>query len=121
MEYKGYLTASGIKSKYSCVESHKALGAGERYQECLRQIFKKIQEESPTLSKEEAFFIPVHAMNSIAGPNGLSPIQNNIPANDNVVGGRFTCTIKNFGSQKEISKARYMAHGHILPFIERKL
>lgn len=73
-EWKGYLRGCSIRIIDSGVESHNTLGAGERYHEYLRQVFRKVQEESPELPKEEALSIAVYGMNCTAGPNGLSPI-----------------------------------------------
>lgn len=43
------LTSVGIKKKYSGVESHNALEAGEIYDEYLPQIFKNVREATPQL------------------------------------------------------------------------
>ena len=73
-EWKSLLHAAGIKPTDSGVESHNALGAGETYHEYLRQIFRKVRAELPQQPVEQVLSIAVHAMNSTAGPSGLSPM-----------------------------------------------
>ena len=73
-EWKNLLQAAGIKQTDSGIESHNALGPGETYHEYLRQIFRKVRAEFPSLQNENALSIAVHAMNSTAGPSGLAPM-----------------------------------------------
>ena len=35
-----------------------------------------------------------------------------MPENANILDGRFVCTLKNFETENENPKARYVAHGH---------
>ena len=59
----------------SDVESHKALGVGERYHSFLRQIYRKVSVQFPTISKEYALSLSVKSMNETAGQNGLRPVH----------------------------------------------
>ena len=68
-KWRNLLQSAGIKQLYSGVESHNALGVGERYHSFLRHIFRKVRAQYPMLSKVEALPLAVQAMNSTAGPN----------------------------------------------------
>ncbi len=67
------LKSCGIDRYDSGIESHNALGVGERYHAFLRQVFRKVGAEHPTIRLEDALSLAVNAMNCTAGPNGLSP------------------------------------------------
>lgn len=68
------LSSSGIKMLQSRVDSHNALGAGERYYVYLRQLFRRVRADHPNAPITLALSISVSAMNQTAGPRGLSPI-----------------------------------------------
>ena len=68
------LSSSGVKMRPSGVESHNALGAGERYHAYLRQLFKRVRADHPKIPVQLALSMAVWAMNQTAGPRGLSPI-----------------------------------------------
>lgn len=38
--------------------------------------------------------------------------RENLPNNDNLLGGRFVMAIKNVGTESEIMKVRYVVQGH---------
>ena len=58
----------------SGVESHNALGVGERYHSFLRQIYRKVSAQFPAISEEYALSLSVKSMNETAGQNGLCPV-----------------------------------------------
>lgn len=58
----------------SGVESHNALGAGERYHAYLRQVLKHILADHPAVPMKLAVALSVWAMKQTAGPRRLSPI-----------------------------------------------
>ena len=68
------MQSAGIKQLDSGVESNNALGVEERHQSFLGHIFRKVRAQYPKLSKVEALPLAVQAMNSTAGPKGLSPV-----------------------------------------------
>jgi len=72
--FQALLSSSGIKMRPSGVESHNALGAGERYHAYLRELFKRIRADHPAIPIALAVSMSVWAMNQTAGPDGLSPI-----------------------------------------------
>lgn len=72
--WRNLLLAAGIRHEESGVESHNALGTGERYHAFLRQIYRKVRASHPQVSKEYALALAVRAMNETAGPKGLSPM-----------------------------------------------
>ena len=63
----------GIEVKESGIEHHNALGAGERYHDPLRRVFKKVKHEYPGLNRELALRISVKSINDTMGPEGLVP------------------------------------------------
>eukprot|EP00170_Pyropia_yezoensis_P001807 contig_7709_g1811 len=65
--------SAGTRLINSGVESHNALGSGERYHEYLRNIYRRVRSEHGGLSQESALILACHAMNSTAGTNGLIP------------------------------------------------
>lgn len=71
--WKALLKMCNIEVKTSGVESHNALGVGERYHEYLRQVYRKVRASHKNLSIEFALSAAVRAMNCTAGKNGLSP------------------------------------------------
>ena len=72
-QWRSLLHAAKIKQKESGIESHNALGAGERYHEFLRRIYLKVRHEHPRVEMEDCLSLAIQAMNNTAGPNGLSP------------------------------------------------
>lgn len=72
-EWKNLLQAAGIKENSSGVESHNALGVGERYHAYLRRVYNKVRAENPTLTTNNALQLAVKATNDTAGPSGLVP------------------------------------------------
>eukprot|EP00171_Calliarthron_tuberculosum_P021509 IDg21509t1 len=72
-KWKSPLKLAGITQKLSRVESHCALGAGERYYEFLRQVYRKVRAEQSQIPIEDCLSLSISAMNNTAGPNGLTP------------------------------------------------
>lgn len=72
-DWHGLLLSAGIKEQPSGVESHNALGNGERYHAFLRRVFNKVRADSPELSEELSLALSLKAVNDTAGPNGLVP------------------------------------------------
>lgn len=71
--WKSLLLTAGIKHKPSGVQSHNAIGVGERYHSFLRQIYRKVRCEHPNVENQYALTLAVKAMNDSAGPHGLVP------------------------------------------------
>lgn len=63
-----------VKMRESGVESHNALGAGERYHVFLRQIFSRVRAAHPGYARSKALSLDTWAMNHTAGISGLSPM-----------------------------------------------
>ena len=72
--WRHLLQSVGIKRHDSGVESHNALGVGEKYHDFLRRIFRKVRSEHPSIPAEDCLSLAVSAMSNTAGPNGLVPI-----------------------------------------------
>lgn len=64
---------AGIEVQLSGVQSHNAIGIGERYHDPLRRIFLRICEDVPDLDHHVSLQIAVKAMNDTMGPEGLVP------------------------------------------------
>ena len=71
--WKNFFNMAGMKLELSGVESHNALGVGERYHSFLRQIYRKVRAQHPEIPTEYALSLAVKAMNDSAGPKGLVP------------------------------------------------
>ena len=101
----------GIEVKESGIEHHNALGAGERYHDPLRRVFKKVKHEYPSLNRELALRISVKAINDTMGPEGLVPsllVFGCLP--------RFSATDSNILEQKKRMQAlqeAYWINGHV--------
>lgn len=65
--------ASGVSLRISGVESHNALGEGERYHAFLRRVYTKVKLESPDLAPDPVLAVAVKAVNETAGPSGFVP------------------------------------------------
>lgn len=72
-EFLSLLSSAGIVVHPSGIESHNALGNGERYHAYLRKVYTKIRDEVPNLKKEDALRLAIKAFNDTAGPHGLVP------------------------------------------------
>eukprot|EP00168_Porphyra_purpurea_P020863 TRINITY_DN895_c0_g1_i6.p1 TRINITY_DN895_c0_g1~~TRINITY_DN895_c0_g1_i6.p1 ORF type:complete len:1091 (+),score=259.84 TRINITY_DN895_c0_g1_i6:1132-4404(+) len=57
----------------SGIESHNALGVGERYHAFLRLIYRKVRLAHPGVTQRGALSMATAAMNQTAGPRGLVP------------------------------------------------
>ena len=76
------------------------MGAGERYHDPLRRVFKKVKHEYPSLNRELALRISVKAINDTMGPEGLVPsllVFGCLP--------RFSATDSNISDQKKRMQA----------------
>lgn len=56
------------------MESHNALGVGERYHSFLRRIYRRVRADHPSRPVSHALSLDVSAMNQTAGPSGLLPM-----------------------------------------------
>lgn len=65
--------ASGTEINQSGVESHNALGIGERYHQPLRYTFRKLKLAYPGMSDSTRLAMALKAMNDTLGPEGLVP------------------------------------------------
>lgn len=72
-EFNELSKAAGIEVQLSGVESHNAIGVGERYHDPLRRIFLRIFEDVPDIDQNIALQLAVKAMNDTVGPEGLVP------------------------------------------------
>ena len=67
------LLLAGIKHFQSGVQSHNALGVGERYHSFLRDIYRKVQLQHPGIGRSHCLSLSLKAMNDTAGYHGLVP------------------------------------------------
>lgn len=72
-EWRQLSDDAGIVIDFSGVESHNAIGVGERYHAPLRRIFLKIREDAPTLDPDITLKLAVKAMKDTMRPEGLVP------------------------------------------------
>lgn len=72
-EWEHLMRSSNIVMHPSGVESHNALGVGERYHSYLRRVYNKVRADTPILSKNISLALAVQATNDTAGPTGLVP------------------------------------------------
>lgn len=72
-EFKSFLNSAGIQLRPSGIESHNALGNGERYHSYLRSVYHKVRDDATQLSKADALRLAIKAVNDTAGPAGLVP------------------------------------------------
>lgn len=71
--WKALVETAGSTLVLSGIESHNALGAGERYHSFLRLVYRKVRLAHPGLSPELSLSMATAAMNQTAGPRGLIP------------------------------------------------
>lgn len=64
---------AGIQVQLSGIESHNAIGAGERYHAPLRRIYKKSREDAPSIDQDIALKLACKALNDTMKPEGLVP------------------------------------------------
>jgi len=72
--WKALASSAGIELLLSGIESHNALGTGERYHAFLRSIYRRVRMEHPTVPADGALSLAVSALNQTAGPRGLVPV-----------------------------------------------
>lgn len=73
LEFRSLLNAAGIGLSASGVEGHNSLGNGERYHKYLREVYRRVKEETPLADKTMMLRLAVKAVNDTAGPSGLVP------------------------------------------------
>lgn len=61
------------RNKRTGLESHNALGVGERYHSYRRRIFDKVRADAPNIKKILTLFITVRICNDTAKIDVLSP------------------------------------------------
>ncbi|CDF36767.1 unnamed protein product [Chondrus crispus] len=71
--WKTLLLLAGIKHFQSGVQSHNALGVGERYHAFLRDIYRKVRLQHPGIERSHCLSLSLKAMNDTAGYHGLVP------------------------------------------------
>lgn len=71
--WRALTETAGTTLVLSGIESHNALGAGERYHCFLRLVYRKVRLAHPGLSPEISLSMATAAMNQTAGPQGLVP------------------------------------------------
>lgn len=72
-EWKSLAHDAGISLHQSGVESHNAIGSGERYHSFLRRIFNKVITSTVNINDELALAFSVKACNDMGGTDGLVP------------------------------------------------
>ena len=72
-EFAQLTAREGIVLQLSGIQSHNAIGVGERYHAPLRRIYEKVKLEVPNVNQHLALQIAVKAMNDTMGPEGLVP------------------------------------------------
>ena len=65
--------ASGVEVNRPGIESHNALGIGERYHHPLRNTFRKLDMIYPNVSDTTLLALSVKALNETLGPEGIVP------------------------------------------------
>lgn len=65
--------AHGINLQFSGVESHNALGKGERYHAPLQSVYQILAKNRPSLSKELLLRYAIKGVNDTANIDGLVP------------------------------------------------
>lgn len=71
--WRGLLASAGTELVLSGIESHNALGVGERYHSFLRSVYRRVKLTHPAMPEDVALATTVAAMNQTAGPSGLIP------------------------------------------------
>lgn len=64
-----------IKLHFAGTEAHSSLGAGETYNAPFRRVYLKLREEHRSRPKEVLLQIALHAMSTMASPNGITPCK----------------------------------------------
>ena len=63
----------GISMKATPTESHNSLSIFERYHPLIRRVYRKVRMEYPAVDCHLVLTIAVHAVNTTAGPDGITP------------------------------------------------
>ena len=72
-EFNELTRKNGIESQLSGIQSHNAIGPGERYHQPLRRIFNCIVEDAPNIDHHLALQLAIKSMNDTMGPDGNVP------------------------------------------------
>lgn len=62
-----------VKVEKSGVESHNSLGVGERYHKPLRDTYRKLKLDCPSMQRQLLIVLAVKSMNGTLGPEGIVP------------------------------------------------
>ena len=62
-----------VKLEQSGVQSHHSLGIGERYHKPLRDTYRKLKLDHPSMQRQVLLALAVKAMNDTLGPEGFVP------------------------------------------------
>lgn len=71
--WKEITDTAGITMRISGVEAHNSLGVGEALHHPLRQIYRKVQNDHPDISKAMILRLATKAMNDTMNEDGLVP------------------------------------------------
>ena len=63
----------GIISKETRTQSHSSLALCERYHSLFKRVYRKLKDEDPAQDRHQRLALSVHAVNSTADPDGLTP------------------------------------------------
>ena len=72
-EFNELARKNGIEIQLSGIQSHNAIGPGERYHQPLRRIFNCIVEDAPNIDHHLSLQLAVKSMNDTMGPDGNVP------------------------------------------------
>jgi len=72
-EFRNYAKNVGVNLQFSGIESHNAIGSGERYHMPLRRVFNVLKKEHTSLNDKNILRIALKGINDTMGPNGLVP------------------------------------------------
>jgi len=62
-----------VEIKKSGIQSHNSLGVGERYHKPLRDTYRKLKLDHPSMQRQVLLAVAVKAMNDTLGPEGVVP------------------------------------------------
>ncbi len=71
--WKSNTEENGVILKFSGVQHHHGISLCERYHVPLRNIFRKVEIQCPTMEPEAILKVSIKAMNDTLGPEGLVP------------------------------------------------
>lgn len=71
--FRNYAKDVGVTLQFSGIESHNAIGPGERYHMSLRRVFNVLKQEHPSVNDKHLLRLALKGINDTMGPNGLVP------------------------------------------------